>query len=741
MRIALLALAAGLLLLRFLPQLPGGGWLAAMVCLALAMLPTRLYPLSFFLIGVSWASFSASLALDDRLSPELDGQTLWLEGRVVGLPEAGEGVVRFQLEDAVSRRAQLPHRLRLAWYGGPQVHAGEQWRLAVRLKRPHGGVNPQSFDYEAWLLAQRIGATGTIKQGERLAPAAGAGSWRDGLRQRLLAVPAHRREGGLAALVLGDGSGLSTRDWTLLQDTGTVHLMVISGQHIALLAGFVYALVAGLARFGCWPRHWPWLPAACCLALLAALGYGFLAGFGVPVRRACIMLGLVLLWRWRFRHLGVSLPFLLALDLVLLAEPLVVLQAGFWLSFGAVAVLVWVFAGRLGSWSWLRSWGRAQWTMAIGLLPMLMSLGLPVSPSGPVANLLAVPWVGLLVVPLALLGTLLLPVPWLGEALLWSAGGMLELLFMVLAALADRAPAWLAPEIAPLWWWLGALGCVLVLLPGGLPLRLPGAVLLLALFFAPCELPGSGRVEVWMLDVGQGQAFLLRTRRHALLYDAGPRLAGFDSGERIVLPSLRRLGVDRLDLMLLSHADNDHAGGALAIWKALPVAAVSSGEAAALPAVLGARSCRHGEQWVWDEVRFTVWRWGGARDSNQASCVLMVEANGERLLLTGDIDVRAEMALIAEGLDLRADWLVAPHHGSRTSSSSALLDAVQPRAVLISRGRHNAFNHPHPLVLARYRERSLQVFDSAEQGAVTLLLGDFSTAQGLREKPRFWREK
>lgn len=244
-----------------------------------------------------------------------------------------------------------------------------------------------------------------------------------------------------------------------------------------------------------------------------------------------------------------------------------------------------------------------------------------------------------------------------------------------------------------------------------------------------------------MLDVGQGQAFLLRTRDHALLYDAGPRLAGFDSGERIVLPSLRRLGVARLDLMLLSHADNDHAGGALAIQNALPVAAVSGGEAAALPAALAARPCRHGEQWSWDGVRFTTWRWEGARDSNQASCLLLVEANGERLLLTGDIDVRTERALIAEGLDLRADWLVSPHHGSRTSSSAALLEAVRPKAVLISRGRHNAFNHPHPLVLARYRERALQVFDSAEQGAVTWVLGDFSRAQGLREKPRFWREK
>jgi len=397
MRTGMLALALGLLTLRFLPALPPGWLLAIAACAGLALLLSRLYPLGFFLLGLAWACSSAQSALDDRLAAQLDGRTLWLEGRVVGLPEVSEGVVRFLLEEAHSRRAELPQRLRVAWYGGPTVQGGERWRLAVNLKRPHGLVNPQRFDYEAWLLAQRIGATGTIKSGERLSSATGLGSWRDSLRQQLLAVPAFERQGAIAALVLGDGSGLSTTDWRLLQHTGTVHLMVISGQHIALLAGFLYGLVALLAKLGAWPRRLPWLPCACALALSGALLYGFLAGFEVPVRRACVMVALVLLWRMRFRHLGAWWPLLLALIVVLLLEPLASLQPGFWLSFSAVAILVLVFAGRLGLWGWWRGLTRAQWTMAIGLLPMMLILGLPVSSSGPLANLIAVPWVGMLV--------------------------------------------------------------------------------------------------------------------------------------------------------------------------------------------------------------------------------------------------------------------------------------------------------------------------------------------------------
>lgn len=741
MRTGMLALALGLLALRFLPSLPPTWLLLAAACVGLALLFSRFFPLGFFVLGLAWACSSAQSALDDRLDPQLDGRTLWLEGRVVGLPEVSAGVVRFQFEEAYSRRADLPKRMRLAWYGGPVVQGGERWRVAVNLKRPHGLVNPQSFDYEAWLLAQRIGATGTIKSGERLASATGFGSWRDSLRQHLLAVPAFQRQGAIAALVLGDGSGLSTGDWRLLQHTGTVHLMVISGQHIALLAGFLYGLVALLARIGAWPARLPWLPCACALALSGALVYGLLAGFEVPVRRACVMVALVLLWRMRFRHLGAWWPLLLALLVVLLLEPLASLQPGFWLSFSAVAILALVFGGRLGAWAWWRGLTRAQWTMAIGLLPMMLILGLPVSSSGPLANLIAVPWVGLVVVPLALLGTLLLPVPLMSEGLLWLAGGALYLLFELLAVIAAWLPAWL-PSNLPLWaWFLAVSGALLLLLPAGVPLRLPGIALLLPALFLPAQQLDDERADVWVLDVGQGLAVLVRTREHALLYDAGPRFGDFDTGERIVLPSLRALNLSRLDLMLLSHADNDHAGGATAIKAAMPVTRVISGEPQRLGDALGAEACESGLSWQWNGVIFRLWQWGRASSGNQLSCVLQIEAAGERLLLTGDIDVQAERALLQDDFPLASRWLLAPHHGSRTSSSQAFIDAVAAQHVLITRSRHNAFGHPHPQVLERYRAAGVEAHDTALDGALHIRLGEQAATRGLRSEPRFWREK
>ncbi|MGE6791901.1 DNA internalization-related competence protein ComEC/Rec2 [Pseudomonas guineae] len=740
MRTGILALVAGLLTLRFLPALPPLWLLALLPVAGLMLLPYRSYPIALFLFGFTWSCVSAQWALDDRLAPSLDGRTLWLQGRVVGLPEVGEGVVRFELQRAVSRRGVLPDRLRLSWYDGPVLQAGETWRLAVRLKRPHGLVNPQAFDYEAWLLAQHIGATGTVKTGELVYPSSGSGAWRDRLRQHLLATPAHGRAGALTALVLGDGSGLSTADWQVLQATGTVHLMVISGQHIGLLATLLYGLVAGLARLGLWPRRWPWLPCACVSAFSGALAYGLLAGFEVPVQRACVMVGLVLLWRWRFRHLGVGLPVLLALLAVLLLEPLASLQPGFWLSFGAVLLLILIFSGRLGVWPWWGTLLRAQWAMAIGLLPLLLALGLPVSASGPLANLVAVPVVGLLVVPLALLGTLLLPLPGVGVVLFGVAGWLLNLLFVLLTQLALWLPAWLPSALPFSTWLLVALGALVLLLPAALPMRSLGVLMLLPLLFTAQPRPEYGRAEVWMLDVGQGLAVLVRTEGRDLLYDAGPRFGEFDTGERVVLPSLRALDIRELDLLLLSHADNDHAGGAGAITRGLPVGRVLSGEPDKLARSLSAEVCSR-KDWKWDGVHFSTWQWAGATDGNQASCVLRIEANGERLWLTGDIDSEAERALLDSDLAMPAQWLLAPHHGSRSSSSAALLAEVKPAAVLISRGAHNAFGHPHAEVLARYRALDARVHDTVLHGAVRIRLGAFEPAQGLREHARFWREK
>ncbi|KPZ24100.1 DNA internalization-related competence protein ComEC/Rec2 [Pseudomonas coronafaciens pv. zizaniae] len=738
MRTGMIALALGLVALRFLPVLPPIWLLLLMPILALMLLPFRTYPMAFFLVGFTWACVSAQWALNDRLLHRFDGQTLWVQGNVVGLPSVAEGVVRFELEDARSRRAKLPARIRVAWYGGPDVKSGERWRLALKLKRPGGLVNPDAFDYQAWLLARRIGATGTVADGQLLTPARGA--WRDGIRQRLLAVDAQGREGGLAALVLGDGSGLSRTDWQVLQNTGTVHLLVISGQHIGLLAGVVYALIAGLARWGLWPRALPWLPTACALAFVAALGYGLLAGFEVPVRRACVMVGMVLLWRLRFRHLGVVWPLLLSFCAVLIFEPLVTLQPGFWLSFAAVGILILIFSGRLGAWQWWQSWTRAQWLIAIGLLPILLALNLPISLSGPFANLLAVPWVSVIVLPLALIGTLLLPVPVVGEGLLWLAGGALEWLFVFLGWVADVLPAWL-PSAVPVWAWLiSLLGAFVLLLPRGVPMRPLGWPLLLLCVFPPITPVPMGRVEVLQLDVGQGLAILLRTRNHTLLYDAGPRFGEFDIGERVVVPAIRKSGVRHLDLMLISHADADHAGGALAVHRAFPVNRVSGGEVARLTPQLDAGLCENGERWEWDGVVFTTWRWEEAPDGNAGSCILSVEANGERLLLTGDIDVHAERAAMGSGFDLRAHWLQAPHHGSRSSSSKRFLQAVAPVGVLISRGHNNAFGHPHPLVMARYRWLGIASYDSAELGAVSLQLGAFGTPQAERAQRRFWRD-
>jgi competence protein ComEC len=734
----MMALAVGLLVPMFLPALPPVGWMLLLPVLGLLLLPFRSYPLAFLLFGFTWACVSAQWALNDRLPARLDGETRWLEGRVVGLPQNADGVVRFELADARSRHEKLPTRMRLAWYAGPPVNSGERWRLAVKLKRPGGLLNPDAFDHEAWLLAQRIGATGTIKDGQRLSEARWA--WRDGIRQRLLAVDAHGRAGALAALVLGDGSALSREDWQILQDTGTVHLLVISGQHIGMLAAVMYLLVAGLARFGLWPLRWPWLPWACGLAFAAALGYGLLAGFDVPVQRACVMVGLVLLWRLRFRHLGAWWPLLLAFNGVLLLDPLASLRPGLWLSFAAVAVLIFTFGGRLGAWRWWQTWTRAQWLIAIGLCPVLLALNLPISLSGPLANLLAVPWVSLLVLPPALLGTLLLPVPYVGEGLLWLAGGLIDWLFRALALIAGQWPAWIAPSI-PVWvWTIGCLGAVLLLLPRGVPMRALGWPLLLILVMPPRERLNEGLADVWQLDVGQGLAILIRTRHHTLLYDAGPRFGEFDLGERVVLPALRKLNVEKLDLMLISHADADHAGGALAITRGMKVVRVLSGDPPGLPAELSAEACESGAQWQWDGVRFQLWQGAVAHDSNQRSCVLQIEANGERLLLTGDIDSHAERDLLDSPLAVPTHRLQSPHHGSRSSSSMALLKGLQPESVLISRGHGNSFGHPHPTVLARYRKQGLRIYDSAEQGAIHLQLGRFKAPWTMRQQRRFWRD-
>lgn len=737
MRTALVAFICGLLAIRFLPFLPSLTLCLGFAVIALVLFWSRYYPVACVLLGVVWSACFAHYAIAHRLDPALDGKTLWLEGIVVDLPEQSKQVVRFQLAHVKSDTLQLPKLIRLSWYKGEAIKTGERWRLKVKLKYPRGTVNPYVFDYEAWLTAKHIGATGMVREGQKLQES-GYSDWRYQLREKIQQM-ASKQAAGIVALVLGDGSGLTPSEWQILQNTGTVHLMVISGQHITLLAGFVYFIVAGLARFGYWPKGLPWLPCACVLAMLGALGYGWLAGFGVPIQRACIMLALVLLWRLRFRHIGIITPFLVTLVVVLCIDPLVSLQAGFWLSFVAVTILLFILAGRLGQSRWWYNILKIELALTIGLFPVLVWLLLPVSVSSPLANLIAVPLVNFIIVPFALLGTLCIWIPYLGAWLLWIAGMVLDGLFCLLTVIANIIPAWIMPM--PPWWalLLALFGVFLLLLPRGVPLRCLGVFFCLPLFFSDHSRLQEGYAKVIIFDVGQGLSVLVKTKHHQLLYDTAPRYGDFDIGQRVVLPSLLRLGVSRLDKMIISHADIDHMGGAKAISEAIPVAEILSGEPERLPALSAVKRCEP-VSWQWDQVKFSLWQWSGASTSNDASCVLLVEAKGETLLLTGDISTKAEKAWVREQA-MKIHWLLAPHHGSRQSSSQTLLDASRPDHIIISRGWLNSFGHPSKTVLKRYHKMHAEVNDTALRGSLSILLGDFSTALKARDQKKFWRKE
>lgn len=745
MRGYLLALSGGILALRWFPALPHG-WLLLLLVLAAPALWRwqRLRLLSVFILGLCWACWQAALVLDDRLAERWDGQTLWLEGVVADLPQwsessRGQQVVRFELVGASSRRTDLPQRIRLSWYEPPPVRAGERWRLAVALKRPAGLLNPGGFDYQQWLTARRIGATGSVKAGQRLQPAGGFVAWRESLRDQLYALlPERASSAAVVALVLGDGAAIGREQWQLLRDSGTVHLFVISGQHISLLAGLAYGLVAWLNRLLLWPQRLPWLPAACAMAWVSALLYGALAGFNVPVQRALIMVTMVLAWRLRHLPLASMTPWLLALATVLLYDPLVVLQPGLWLSYAAVAVLILVFAWRIGRWRWWQVLWRSQLAAALGLLPFLLALGLPVSLLGPLANALAVPFVSLLVLPLALVGALLLPLPALAQPLLWLASCGLDWLWRLLAVLVQQLPAWQAPAM-PLWvLLLSALAVLLLLLPAVLrPWWLVLLLLLPLLQPLPRNQVTPGRAQVWLLDVGQGQAMVVRTAQHLLLYDTGPALGSMDAGEMVVVPFLRHHGAGRIDRMILSHADNDHAGGAAAVLEQFEVRELVAGEPQRHQQ-WPVQPCAQ-QHWQWDGVQFWQWQWAAAQNGNDASCVLLVQAGGETLLATGDLGVAGEMALLAQMPQLRADWLVAGHHGSRTSTAEAFLQQLQPGAVLVSRGRYNHYGHPHPLVLERIERSGARLYDTAVTHAVKIELGSHAEPWLMVNRHAFWR--
>jgi competence protein ComEC len=765
MRTGIVLLATGVAALAYLPRAPDAVYCAFLPLLALAAWIHRPVRAPALLgCGFLWALLHAHWLLESRLPRALEGKALVVVGAVVGLPRVDADRTRFDFDvDSALRdghAVEISGRLRLSWYdGAPALEPGERWRLAVRLKRPRGLVNPGGMDYERWLFLRGVAATGYVlsRAGNRHAGPDGA-TGLDGLRRRLSRAIEQRlgdRESGaiVRALAVGDRSAMSGEQWRTLRATGTNHLMAISGLHVGLIAGLAWLGTLRLWAAAATPLRWLAAPrAAAIAALLAGLVYAALAGFTLPTQRALVMLTVVMVGFLLQRRVAPSTSLCLALGAVLALDPFAMLSAGFWLSYGAVAVILLGMCGRLRRASrpgwhglWWR-WGRVQWLVAIGLLPAGMAWFLEYPVVAPLANLVAVPWAGGVLVPLVLGGAgLVLIAPAAGGVLLDGAGWATDMLWLWLEALVGLDLI-VRPAVAPSPMAVAAacIGVALLIMPRGFPARVLGVVWLLPLLYLPVPRPQPGEIWLTVLDVGQGLSAVVRTHSRTVVFDTGPRYrSGFDAGRDVVAPYLRHQGLARVDLLVVSHGHNDHAGGAGSLLRAVPVSEVMTS------APMGSREsspCRAGAGWQWDGVRFDILHpgEGDARAGNDGSCVLMAGGTGGRLLLTGDIEEEAEAAIVSrDGPRLRADVLVVAHHGGRGSSTAAFLDAVRPKLALLPVGYRNRHGLPHGEVLARLAERGVEVFDTARDGALTVVIDSRNGVRPPRRERfadmRLWR--
>ena len=763
------------------PSAANAACIAAGVLAAAAVLRRRHDRVSHWVLCTAIATtafgvtaWRADVRLAERLSPALEGRDLLVTGVVDRMPLLASDGYRFAFAveggQADGRAVALPPLLALSWSRGDEgvlaaptfdLRAGQRWQFPLRLRRPHAALNPQGFDGELWLFEQGFGATGTVRStvaGPQPRLLADTGSRpiersRQSVRDALLLRVSDARVAGvLAALAVGDQAAIARSDWDLFRDAGVAHLMSISGLHVTMFAWLAGALVAWLWRRS--PRACLRLPAPQAGRLgglaVAAL-YALVAGFGVPAQRTLLMLAAAVALRASGTRCPWPLVLLAAAVAVTVFDPWALLQAGFWLSFAAVGLLM---AGDplqreesapTGALGWLRAALRTQAIATLGLAPLSLIFFQQVSLVGFVANLVAIPWVTLIVTPLALTGVLL---PWLWAL---AAGAMAALVWLLEALTAWPSAVWTVAA-APAWAAAAGIAAALLgLLPLPWRLRLLALPLALPLLWPAVAPPSEGRFDLVVLDVGQGTAVLVRTRSRLLVYDTGPAYSReADAGQRIVVPLLRARGERQVDLLMLSHRDSDHVGGAASLRSALPVVRWSTSLAAEHPLLAGAvdhRRCDAGQHWAWDGVDFevlhpTAAEHAGATKPNAVSCVLRVaDSAGRSVLLTGDIESPQEAALVARsGPALRSTLLLVPHHGSKTSSTDAFLDAVRPQIAVVQAGYRSRFGHPAPEVLARYEAHGIMLVRSDRCGAWSWSDGAFQCARDTRRRYWHWTD-
>jgi competence protein ComEC len=759
-----------------------GGLLVLLLALGRRQLLVRWFGLLVAAAALSAAvtGWRAAAYAAQGLSSSLEGRDLVVTGTVASMPHRNEAGLRFRFAPDAARSGAhavaLPAQLLLGWYGGPEpladgslglqrqpgdLRPGERWEFALRLKAPHGHVNPHGFDYELWLWEQGLQATGSVRSGPRDPPPRRLeAGWRypveqarHRVRDAIYAQVADPRLAGvLAALVVGDQGAIERADWDVFRATGVAHLMSISGLHVTMFAWAAAALVGRL-----WRRSarlclaWPVQHAGLAGGVLLATAYAVFSGWGVPAQRTVLMLSAVGVLRLGARDWPWPWVWLLACATVVVVDPWALTQAGFWLSFVAVGVLFASGPARQAEANEAaspprrllqagRAMAREQGVVTVALTPLSLLLFGQVSLVGLFANMVAIPWVTLLVTPLGLAGVLFAPA--------WSAAaGALDLLGALLRVLAALPLATWSSPTPPTWIaGIGVLGGLLLAarLPGRM--RLLGLPLLLPVLLWQAERPPAGEFELVAADVGQGNAVLVRTAQHTLVYDAGPGYTrDTDAGQRVLVPLLRAFG-ERVDTLVLSHRDNDHTGGAAAVLRMQPQARLLSSleDGHPLQALRSSARCAAGQAWDWDGVRFEVLHpeaadYAARARPNAMSCVLRIGNGRVHVLLAGDIEKPQEAVLAAQPQALRAQLLLVPHHGSKTSSTDAFLDAVRPAIAVVQAGYRNRFGHPAADVVQRYAGRGIVLAASPSCGALTWRSLSASELRCERSAaPRYW---
>jgi len=729
-----LAFLLGVLLLQFFPHLPNAYWLVVILIGAL-LFRKSIYMLGMTL-GFSWCLLVAHYHTSWQLPQDLEGKTISIKGEIASIPEESRFNTAF-LFSLKKINDQSAHGLvRLTWHEKfHHLYVGDQWQYTSRLKQIHGTLNPDGFDYEAWAVQEGIRANGYITKSDdnkRL----NHFFWHhplDRMRQSLKEkieryLPSSATSPWVIALALGERHGISEEKWEVLRNTGTNHLMAIAGLHIGFMAGFMFFLGSFVwRRIPFLALKLPAQHAGAISALIIALIYSAMAGFSIPTQRASIMLFTFFLALFLRRKLMAWHAWSMALLLVLLINPLSVLDASFWLSFSSVALIIYGVSARLSPRGLWWKLGRIQWVIALGLVPCSIGLFQQCSLISFIANSIAIPFVGFLIVPCCLLGCLVLLFSIkVGALILLFSDKMLSVLWMILSYFSHLSWASWFPAMPTYGMLITAtIGVILLLLPIGSPGRWFGIVWLLPLCLYQPKTPLLGEMRFTLLDVGQGLSAVVQTKNHILIFDAGAKLGdNFDMGESVVVPFLHSLGAKKIDMLVVSHGDNDHIGGAAAIIQQFPVLSAKTSVPNDLSKIR-ATYCLRGERWVWDNVTFSFLY--PSQDNlgldNDSSCVLKISNGSQSILLTGDIEKFSEKYLIENNFsDLPATILVAPHHGSKTSAVDSFLEAVKPVIVLFPVGYRNRYHFPNPSVIEKYRDLGALQYDTAHAGAIEFLI-------------------